>query len=151
MSAIANVTAYDGESTPVGHTFTAIMVKNLAGRQVASYRETANNTIPLEAQPSIELSQETLKSGVYKYVARVSLPVMESVSGNNSAGYTSPPKVAHTVTGEMTVYAHPRSTNQQRRNVRHILANLLFGYQSTLGPYTTGPVAELVDGGISPT
>lgn len=151
MASIGNITVFDGETTPATHTYTGIMVKNVNGRQIALYRDSSNTSVPIEAQPTIELSQETLKSGVMKFVARVALPVMESVAGQNSAGYTSPPKVAHVVTSEMTVYAHPRSTTQQRRNARQILANIVTGLSTTVAVVTSAPVSELVDAGISPT
>lgn len=150
MSSIADLIAFDGESTPVGHTFKPIYVRNEDGKQVGLYRE-ATVGVPLEAQSTVQLSQENLKSGVHKFVMRITLPVMESVSGQNSAGYTAPPKVAYTVTGEVVMFAPPRSTPQQRRNLRHLLINALYGSVVAAAVNTNGPSADLFDNGISPT
>lgn len=151
MSAIANITAYDGEATPVAHTLKPIFVRREDdGSQVALYRETVSG-VPLEAQPTLRLTQKALPSGVHRFSARVEIPVMESVSGQNSAGYTAAPKVAYTVTGEAVVYSPVRATPQQRKNARHLLINLLAGLTTSSGPYSSGPTAELVDDGVSPT
>lgn len=150
MAAIADLIAYDGEATPLAHTFKPVYVRNENGKQVALYREAVSG-VPLEAQPSFSFSQEILKSGVHKFVARVTIPVMESVSGQNAAGYTAPPKVAYTVNGDLTIFAPARSTPLQRRNIRHLALNVLAGSVTAGGPYTTGPAADLFDNGISPT
>lgn len=150
MAGIADLVAYDGEAAPLAHTFKPIFVRNENGKQVALYREAVSG-VPLEAQPTYQLSQEVLKSGVHKFVARVTLPVMESVSGNNAAGYTAPPKVAYTVTGEFTLFAPIRSTPLQRRNIRHLAFNVLYGSVAANGPNVSGPAADLFDNGISPT
>lgn len=151
MADIANLVAYDGEATPVAHTLKPIYVRREDdGSQVALYRETVAG-VPLEAQPSVRLTQRVLPSGVHRFSVRFETPVMESVSGQNSAGYTAAPKVAYTVTGEAVIYSPARATPQQRKNLRHLLLNALAGSVVTGGPYSTGPVADLFDDGVSPT
>lgn len=152
MSAIANVVAFDGEAVPVSHTFKPVFVRNENGKQVATYRESVNG-VPLEAQPLLTLTQETLKSGVSKLTARLSMGVMESVSGQNAAGYTAPPKVAYTVQGECVIFAPGRSTPQQRKTLRYLLTNVLTGNVNTVASssWNTGPVPELIDDVVSPT
>lgn len=151
MSAIANVVVYDGEATQVAHTFKPIYVRNENGAQVAFYRE-AIAGVPLDAQPTLTLSQKPLPSGVTRLSARIAIPVMESVSGQNSAGYTAAPKVAYVTTGEVVLYAPSRSTPQQRRNLRYMLNYILFGYTSAGGvTFNSGPVTELFEDVVSPT
>lgn len=150
MSSIADVVAYDGESTPLAHTYKPIYVRNEDGKQVAFYREVISG-VPLEALPTLEFSQEKLKSGITKLAARATLPVMESVNGANAAGYTAPPAVAYRVTMETTLWAPARSTRQERRNVRHLLTRAMLGVITSAGPYTSGPGSELFDDAISPT
>lgn len=150
MGAIANITAYDGEATPVQHLFKPIYVRNENGKQVAFYRESITG-VPLDAQPTLRLIQETLKSGVTKLVTRVSIPVMESVNGQNSAGYTAAPMVAYTVEGDLTVFSPARATAQQRKNIRYLMVALLAAVTTAQGAFASGPVGDLVDDAISPT
>lgn len=151
MGAIANLVAYDGEATPLAHTFTPVFVRNENGKQVALYRESVSG-VPYDASPTVTLSQERLaKSKLTKLTARVAIPVMESVSGQNASGYTAPPAVAYTVTGEFVMFVPGRSTTTQRKNMRYLMLNLLHG---TAGPTTTsvtGPIPELIDSVVSPT
>lgn len=153
MSAIAQVLASDGESPAVLHTFEPIFVRNENGKQVAFYRQDVSG-VPLEAQPTLTVSQETLRSGVPKYTVRLVTPVMESVSGQNAAGYTAAPKVAYSVTSECTTYGPSRSTKQQRKNSRMMLASIMLGVDTGWSAGTldnVGPAVDLIDSGISPT
>jgi len=141
MAAIADIVIADGEATPVNHTFKPIYVRNEDGAQVAFYRESMTG-VPVDAQPTLKLTQKKLpKGGVYRLSARVEVPVMESVSGQNSAGYTAAPKVAYTVTAEAVIYSPERSTAQQRKNDRALLWNLL----------ANSACISLLDDVISPT
>lgn len=154
MASIADITVYDGESTPVAHVFKAIhtrMDKN--GAQEALYRESLPG-VPLEAQPTLKLTNALLPSGVRRLAARVEVPVMESVSGQNAAGYTAAPKVAFVETAEYVDYVHPRSTASGRRNIRYMFQNFFRNLNVASGgahAYTGGPVNELLDDVISPT
>lgn len=154
MASIADITVYDGESTPVAHVFKAIhtrMDKN--GVQEAFYRESIAG-LPLDAQPTLKLSNALLPSGVRRMAVRIEVPVMESVNGQNSAGYTAAPKVAFVETAEYVSYAHPRSTAQGRRNLRYMVQNFFRNLSVASGPalaYTGGPVNELIDEAINPT
>lgn len=151
MSAIADIVVYDGEATPVSHTFKAVHVRMTKDNvQEAFYRESISG-IPLEAQPTLRLTSALLPSGIRRLACRIEIPVMESVAGNNAAGYTAAPKVAYTVTAEYVTYTPSRATSMQRRNLRHMVQNLFRNIQTTSGPYTGGPVNELMDEVISPT
>jgi hypothetical protein len=150
MSAIANIVAYDGAGTPVIHTFIPVSVTREKGSVIALYRENLSG-VPLDGQPTIELRIDELNSGIRKAVATVSLPVMESVLNQNAAGYTAAPKVAYVVKGSFTLFVHPRSSGQNRTDVRTIMANILRSITTSVAAVTTGPVPELTDGLYAPT
>lgn len=150
MSQIANITVFDGAGTPVSHTLTAIEVIRSADKTVALWKELLS-TVPDEAQIRVTATKQRLKSGVTKCEMRVEVPTMESVAGNNSAGYTAAPKVAFVDTFVETFYAHPRSTPNSRRLTRQIGVNLSNNISTSVAAATTGPIPELFDQLISPT
>jgi len=144
MSAIANIIAFDGAATPVSHTFVPQSVTREKNRIQAHYKE-ASTSVPDAAQGKITLSLEKLSSGVYKADSRVEIPVMESIAGNNSSGYTAAPKVAYIDTLQTTAYFSDRSTITDRRIARGISNNVMSGVSTTVALVLTGPIAELFD------
>lgn len=150
MSAIANITVYDGAATPVAHTLVAVSVTRDGGKVTALWRE-ALAGVPVDAQVSVVASIEQLKSGVYKTDVRVAVPVMEAVSGQNAAGYTAAPKVAHVETLVTTGYFSNRSDVTGRRLTKQIMCNLLNNISTSVAASTTGPVPELIDQLVAPT
>lgn len=150
MASIADITVYDGASTPVSHTLNAVSVVKTDGVITASWRESIAG-LPVEAQVSAEVSLRQLKSGVVQIEAVARVPVMESVSGQNSAGYTAAPKVAFVDTHKYTAFAHPRSTVTSRRLARQILVNLLGNVSTSVAAATSGPVPVAVDSLLMPT
>lgn len=150
MSQIANITVYDGAATPVAHTLVAISVTREKGKVVALWREQLAS-LPVYAQISCTASVERMKSGVYKTEVRVEVPVMESVSGQNAAGYTAAPKVAYVNTVIVTGFFHERSDVAGRRLARQAAINLLGNISTSVAAATTGPLPELVDQLVAPT
>lgn len=151
MANIANIVIYDGQATPVQHTFVADSVSRQKDEITAFYKE-ATATVPDEAQGRITVKSLRLGSGVRRVSVRVEMPVMESVSGVNSAGYTASPKVAYVDTVEAAGYFHARSTVVGRRSVRQLAINVLGSFgASPPGVVMTGPVPEAFDLLISPT
>lgn len=150
MSQNANIVAFDGASTPVSHTLVPVSLEKVAGETVAVYRE-GLASLPVYAQVSLTLKLKKLQSGVYRTSCRVEVPVMESVSGQNSAGYTAAPKVAHVDTVEITGYFHERSSIGSRRLAKQLAANILNGIATSVTPVTTGFPAELMDQLVLPT
>lgn len=150
MSAIANIVAFDGQSTPVSHTFVAESVARNGTEVIATYKE-ATAGVPDYAQGRVTIKKAKLPSGVWRASVRVELPVMESISGQNSAGYTAPPKVAYTDTVETVGYYHERSTIAGRRGSRQLAVNIMGNISTTVAAATAGPASELFDTLISPT
>lgn len=97
------------------------------------------------------MSLETLKSGVVKTETRVEVPVMESVSGQNAAGYTAAPKVAYVNTMVFTGWHHERSDLTGRRLARQLLVNLAGNISTSVAAATSGFLPEIVDQLVAPT
>lgn len=150
MSAIANLVVYDGAATPVLHTFLPIAVTRFAGEVLAEWRENLAG-VPVNAQPRVSAKLSQMKSKVYKAEVRVVVPVMETVAGQNAAGYTAAPKVAYENTYVTTGFFHDRSDSTGRRLVRQIATNVMNGVSTSVTPVTTGPIVELFDLLVCPT
>ncbi len=149
MSQINTVTAYDGLSTPVLHTFQPVSITRNGDEVVAVWRETGL-AVPMIAQPTLTLKLRRLKNGVWRTERRIVVPVMESVSGQNAAGYTAAPKVAHEVTDIRIGYYHERSSNADRKLARMIGVNLDNGVTTSVAA-GAGYIAELIDMLVMPT
>lgn len=150
MSTLGNITVYDGASTPVAHTLVGISVSTVNGETVAVYREQLTS-LPVYAQVSLTLKIKKLPSGVYRVASRAEVPVMESVSGQNAAGYTAAPKVAYVDTVESVGYFHERSSIANHRIARQLSTNIMGGISTSIAVVTTGPIAELFDMLAPPT
>lgn len=150
MSAIAIIAAYDGAATPVLHTFTPISVTREKNKVTAQWRENVSG-VPAYASPRVDMTVEMLKSGVYRCEQKVVVPVMESISGQNAAGYTAAPKVAYEDTTIVVGYFNSRSDLVGRRRVRQLALNVLGSVGTSVAPVTTGPAPELFDLLVAPT
>jgi len=150
MSQIANITVYDGAATPVSHTLVPVDVTRQGQTVRANWRE-VSASVPTIAQVRASVSLTRLKSGVYKTEARVEVPVMESVTNQNSQGYTASPKVAYTNTFVTTGFFHERSDVTGRRLARQILVNLLNNVSTSVAAATSGPLPDLYDYLVAPT
>ena len=150
MSQLANIVAFDGASTPVSHTLVGEEVaRQPDGSIVAKYKESLAG-VPDYAQVRITLSKRKLASGVYRVSVRGEVPVMESISGQNSSGYTAPPKVAYVDTSENVGFFHERSIQTGRRLVRQLVVNVMGNISTSVAAATTGPASELFDQLIMP-
>lgn len=145
MAQQANITVFDGAATPVTHTLVGEGIERMPdGTLRAAWKESLGG-VPDYAQMRAVMTKRKLKSGVWRVSVRAEVPVMESVSGQNSSGYTAPPKVAYTDTVDVVGLFHERSTLTGRRLVRQLAINLLGNVSTSVAPVTTGPAPELMD------
>lgn len=152
MAAINNITAFDGAATPVSHTFVPESVSRPTPTSVlATWRETGLTNVPVEAQPRLKMESWEEKTGTRVLRRTVEIPVMESVSGQNAAGYTAAPKVAYVVRDVRTLYAHKRSTTADRRLARQLGINIDSNVTTSVAAATSGFAPELFDLMINPT
>lgn len=150
MGQIAPITVYDGADPPELHLLSPVSVTRNGSKVEALWRETLTD-VPLDACVSVVATLALLPSGVYKAESRVEVPVMESISGQNAAGYTAAPKVAYVDTVVTTGFFHKRSTVDGRRLVRQLAINLDGSVSTSVTPVTTGPIPQLFDQLIAPT
>jgi len=150
MSAIGSIVVYDGAATPAPHTLIPVSVSREKGKTVAEWRENASG-VPLIAQVKFTQTIEKLKSGIFKVEGRVEVPVMETVTNQNAAGYTASPKVAYVNTMVSIGFFHERSDLAGRRLVRQLSVNLQNNTAGSLAPQVNGPLVEAIDQLINPT
>lgn len=150
MSSIADITVFDGAATPVSHTLKAVSVDRRGGSIVAFWREQLAS-VPTEAQVWATAKLETLKGGVVRSEITVAVPVMETVTNQNAAGYTAAPKVAYIDKNVWISFQHPRSTITSRRLCKQLLTNLSNNVSTSVAAATTGFFDELVSSQVAPT
>lgn len=142
MAQQANITVFDGASTPVVHTLQGDNVEKSTLGTIASWIEQLSS-VPGYAQVRAMLIKRKLKSGVMHCVNRIEVPVMESVSGQNASGYTAPPKVAYVDRFEFVSYTDQRSTETSKRIAMQMLLNWSNNVTTTVTPVSAGIVADL--------
>lgn len=77
------------------------------------------------------------------------VPVMETISNQNAAGYTAAPKVAYVNQVSFIAYFSERATPAERRLARQILVNISNNVSASVAAAVTGPASELIDSNIS--
>lgn len=153
MSNIANIVVFDGAATPVSHTLVPVEVTKdpKTGAITAVWREQLAS-LPTYAQVTATARlSKTSKSGVWNTDFRVEVPVMESVSGNNAAGYTAAPRVAYRDTSGLYGHYHERGSIAGRRLSRQIVLNIGNNVSTSVAAATAGVLPELFDTLVAPT
>lgn len=150
MSSITDITVFDGADTPVSHTLKAVSVTRNNGVVEALWRENVSN-VPVYAQIRASMRVEQLKSGVFRTEVQVVVPVMESISGQNSAGYTAAPRVAYENKQTFIGFYSNRSDRAGRKLAKQILVNILNNVTASTAAATSGPAPELINDLVSPT
>jgi len=145
MSNMANITVFDGAATPVSHTLVGEVIKQGSDGSMTAVWKESNSAIPDDAQIRVTMTKKRLKTGTFIVSIKSEVPVMETVSNQNSSGYTAPPKVAHVVTEEFVGKFSGRSLVSERRLCRQILINVLGNVTTTVAPVATGFAPELID------
>jgi len=142
MAQQANITVFDGATTPVTHSIKTDGVRQEGATAFALWKESVG-TVPDYAQIRLTQVRQKLRSGAVKVTSRVEVPVMESVSGQNAAGYTAAPKVAYTERHEYVTYKHQRSTPYQSQVAAQMLLNWMGNVSTSVAAVNTGIVADL--------
>lgn len=120
MSVQANIVINDGQSTPVAKTF----LPRGADMALAKYVDTSGG-ISI-GMPTLTIGNKVTEgaNGTYRTEARLTLPILEVISGD-AGGYTPAPKVAYKMFAKVELIAPNRSTLQNRKDLRALVANLL--------------------------
>jgi hypothetical protein len=150
MSGQANITVFDGASTPVTHTLVPTGVSSVSGKTTAGWREAALS-LPLIAQIRFSTEGEERNNGTIVLSAISVVPVMESIGSQNAAGYTAAPKVAYEIMYKTTSYSISRASISDRRLARQLHVNLLGNVSTSVAAVTSGFCPELFDQVIMPS
>ena len=153
MANIANIVVFDGAAVPVSHTLVPVEVSKdpKTGATVARWREQVPN-LPTYAQVTATARlSKSRRSGIWNVDFRVEVPVMESVSGQNSSGYTAAPKVAYIDTTGIYGHYHERGTIAGRRLSRQLALNIGGNISTSVVAATSGVLPDLFDALISAT
>ena len=153
MANIANIVVFDGAAVPVSHTLVPVDVSKdpKTGAIVALWREQIPN-LPTYAQVTATARlSKSRRSGIWNVDFRVEVPVMESVSGQNSSGYTAAPKVAYIDTTGIYGHYHERGTIAGRRLSRQLALNIGGNISTSVVAATSGVLPDLFDALISAT
>jgi len=150
MSAISDITVYDGAAPPVSHTLKAISVTREGPKVTALWRENLT-TVPVDAQMTLTIAMEKLKSGIYRTERVLAVPYMESIAGNNTSGYTAAPRVARVDKDVRVQYTTGRADINGRRLLRQLGNNIDGAVATSVAPVSAGPLPELFDQLITPT
>jgi hypothetical protein len=135
---MANLLVKDDATSPVEITFVPIT------DTPTPFWRAGIAGVPLDGQPRFTVTQERVKSGAYKYTAKLEVPVMETLGASGtSAGYVAPPKVAYVNTTIFTMFADARSTIADRANLLKLGVGLL---QGASGTTATGILANTAAG-----
>lgn len=151
MAQQADITVFDGASTPASHTLKPLDNKVLKdGTRISIWRENIPS-VPAEAQVRVELRERKLPSGVVETRLRVVTPVLEAVAGQNAAGYTAAPKVAYEDSDEWVKYSHRRSTSTSRGINTQMLRNIMANIATTVTPVAAGVAHDALVNQFLPT
>lgn len=149
MSAQTNIVVFDGAAVPVSHTFVPIGSKNDEKLGLVAFWREALAAVPIFANVRLTTFFKKLRGSMERCEIRVEVPVMESVSGQNAAGYTAAPRVAYVNQVSVVCYFHERATIAERRLAKQVVTNLLNNVSTSVAAPSVGPAAELVDQGIT--
>lgn len=120
MSTQSNLVLNDGQATPVAKTFSA----RGADMQLAVWKDISSGISIGFPTVSISNKDTDGSSGAYRVEARITVPVLEVISGD-AGGYTPSPKVAYRMFAKVELVSPNRATAQNRKDLRAFCANLL--------------------------
>lgn len=121
MADMANIVVYDDSTTPALYTFVPhssvpepVWVENSATKSG-------------NAKAKLTMLRVVQKNGLTRRLIKLELPIMEQASGGDLTGNVAPPKVAHTVTLQLSGFVHERATNAEVANAAKMLINSFMG------------------------
>lgn len=126
MPAVANITLNDAQATPVAHVFEPVRT----GPDYAHFEDKSSTQYIgfWKLQLALKRPQGQSKSATRNLEAtvRVETPILETL-GTSDSGFTPAPTVAYRPMAEIRFVLPERCTLQQRKDLRVLLANAIFG------------------------
>lgn len=120
MSAQANITLNDGAATPVAHTFQA----RGADMKLAKWTDTSAGVGLGMGVLTLTYNQSAGTNATYKVEGRVTIPVMEVISGSDG-GFVPVPKVAFNLFAKFEIVIPNRASLQNRKDILAYAKNYL--------------------------
>lgn len=121
MTAFADLTINDGQATPVAHIFKARRIEGI----VAKYQDISGGIAIGYPQVTLSSREPVGSSGNFKVIAKVILPVLETVSGTSYAGIVAAPTLAYSLTFTGEFILPSRSTLAVRKDILAYAKNLM--------------------------
>lgn len=125
MTAFATITINDGAATPVARTFTARRIDD----GVAKWQEITGGIAvgfpTITASLREPLRNQKNGARVYRGTLKVVYPVLEVVNASTYNGITPAPTKAYDCTMNVDFTFPERSTQQDRKHIRALMANAL--------------------------
>lgn len=123
MASNANIVINDGEAMPIARTFTPDGIDG----GVAVYSDRSGG-IPVgygKITMTRPKTPQDAQNGSYKCTLQLMLPKLEVIAGSDVAGFTPASRVAYNCVAKVEYWLPVRSTTQDRKNLRTLLANLI--------------------------
>lgn len=113
MAQLATLQMFDSQATPVAHVFAP------ASHSSTDFVWRETNTSSVLNAMLLTLSRLPMKKGSDLEKSRVKLvmPVLETITGSNSSGYTAAPRLAYTLQGIVDFIMPARATTVQRTDL----------------------------------
>jgi len=122
---LGNLILFDGEDTPVAHTF----VHARTGTDFAQWDEPAVTNYIGRPKVTMEMIRPKGQSRVanrnVKCKIRVEVPTMETLSNDTATGIAPAPTIAYRLMAEVVYTLPDRSSEQERENLSALLAQCL--------------------------
>lgn len=145
MTAITNLVVSDATNTI---TFVPVM-----SGPTSMWRETdaAKPFVQLRSA-KVQVPQPDRKTKLRKIRINVKLPVLETVNGTSSAGYTAQPKEAYSCTFDGVFIIPERATAAEATKLRWMVVNMLNYYNYGLGTEntSTAQIRDCIDNAVAP-
>lgn len=121
MTAVAQISVNDGETSPVAHAFDPAGIL----LDTANYENRISGILVGYELLSIRVVRTKNPNGYSRVVLKYVLPTLETTAGNTGSGIQAAPMVAFNDFVDITYRTHARSITQGRKNARLLSANLL--------------------------
>lgn len=127
MAAYAAISLNDGQATPVAHNFDA----DISGNGNWNWRESGTTSVLGAAIITITKLKVKGNPSIDKIRVRLYIPALETVTGQNSDGYTAQPRLAYNLTAIQDFVCPRRASEAQRKDLVAYAKNILSNSQVT--------------------
>jgi len=117
----ASIILADGQATPVNKTFEA-QIAQVGQDQACEFWEKSAGSLSGYRRLSV-LTRKSKTGNGLRTIVKISLPVLETVSGSSPSGFAPAPAVAYTTLATLEIVHPERNTLQDRKDMFAFLKN----------------------------